>query len=88
MKRTIGYTLATAFAGLSVSAPVFANDPFPLSVNESGPVYAQHATVPTVPSGATQSNAPAREVGSALYQVQTPSSVSESAPSLTATDRR
>lgn len=89
MKRTIGYTLTAALAALAFSTPVLANDTFPLSVNESGPVYPQHAKVPDVPAGATRSNAPARQVGSAApYEVQAPSSVSESAPWLTGTARR
>ena len=88
MKRTIAYTLTAALAAVSFSAPVFADDTFPLSVNESGPVYPQHARVSTSATGATQSNAPVREVGSVTFEVQTPSSVDESAPWLTGTSRR
>ena len=88
MKRTIGYTITAALAAVSFSAPLFADDTFPLSVNESGPVYPQHARVPTGAIGATQSNAPARQVGSATFEVQTPSSVNESAPWLSGTGRR
>ena len=88
MKRTASYTLTAALAALSFSAPVFADDTFPLSVNEAGPVYPQHAVVSTIATGATQSNAPAREVGSATYEVKTPLSVDESAPWLTGSGRR
>ena len=88
MKRTISYMLAAGFTALALSGPTLADDTYPLSVNESGPVYPQHAAVPAVPRGATSSNSPAREIGSVRTEVQTPTSVSESAPWLAGTDRR
>jgi hypothetical protein len=100
MARTISHMIAAGVAALSLSAGAFANDTYPLSANESGPVYPQYSTAPAqregatrgdAPArdvGATQSNAPAREIGSRSYEVQTPSSVSESAPWLTGSGRR
>ena len=88
MTRTLSHTICAALAALALSAGAFAKDTPPLSVNESGPVNPQRATVHEAPVGATQGRAPVRAVGSGHYEVQTPSSVSESAPWLAGTQRR
>lgn len=79
---------------LAAGAAVYADDA-PLSVNESGAVSANHATAPTNSAPATErtgSTRQTREVRSGSYssgtfEVQTPSSVSESAPWLTGQQR-
>lgn len=77
-----GYGALTMLAG----AAVYAHD-VPLSVNESGPAAANHETAPSnaAPAlGRSGQRSQAREIrGSDTVEVQTPSSVNESAPWLT-----
>ena len=92
MTRKLSSVIAAAIIGALLSVGALANDTFPLSVNETGPVYPQHATVPAY-VGASSQTAPARDIRShsgtsQSYEVQTPSSVNESAPWLTGTNRR
>ena len=72
-------------------AAVYADDA-PLSVNESGPVSANHEVAPTNAQPAVgrsrQLEKPREIRGSGSYEVQTPSSVDESAPWLTGQPRR
>ena len=84
MKRHITIAIAAAFAALS-AATAGANDVFPSSVNESGPVYAPHATAAQAPqaSGASNAAAAGGEVRFGDRNIPFPSSVSESAPWLT-----
>jgi len=91
MTRKVSLTAAALLAA-SFSAGAFANDTFPLSVNETGPVYPQHASVPAY-IGASSQAAPERNIRSDVrdsksYEVQTRSSVSESAPWRTGIERR
>jgi hypothetical protein len=80
--------IAAGFGALSLlaGAAVYAQD-VPLSVNESGPVPGNHEVAPSNQSPATGRSGTAavtRDVrGPYTYEVQTPSSVSESAPWLT-----
>ena len=72
---------------IMIGAAVYANDG-PLSVNESGPVSVDHAPAPSnaAPAIGRSASAPEprelRGMGT-TYEVQTPSSVNESAPWLT-----
>ena len=92
MNRKTSLLLAAAVAAATTSVGALANDTFPLSVNESGPVYAQHERAP-VNVGASRADAAQRQLSSqdarsGAIEVQTPASVSESAPWLTGTGRR
>lgn len=79
---------------LSVGAAAYADDA-PLSVSESGAVSADHQIAPTESAPATGRSgydSQQREVrggsyDSRTFEVQTPSSVNESAPWLTERDR-
>ena len=68
---------------LLAGAAVYAHD-VPLSVNEAGPVPGNHEVAPTNKSPATGRTSDATTTGEVrgpnTYEVQTPSSVSESAP--------
>ena len=90
----------TAALSLSIAAAVYAHDA-PTSVNESGPVSANHEIAPSSASpavGRSNHTTQARELrgpqpfdapGAGTFEVQTPSSVNESAPWLTGQrDRR
>ena len=94
MSRKLSHAIAAGLAALSLSTGALADDTFPLSVNESGPVYPQHATAPAQGAiaaaavGATKGTAAGGGFGSGNYEVRTPASVNESAPWLTGTDRR
>lgn len=91
MLRKISAALTVSVTALSflAAAPVVAND-FPLSVNESAPTNVDHGLSPTqkppaAPVGRMGQRSGGGEVsarvyGSPTYEVQTPSSVSESAP--------
>ena len=88
MTRKVSHLVAAGFAGLSLiaGAAVYAHDA-PLSVNEAGAVSANHEIAPSnaAPAvGRSDLGARTRDLrGANTYEVQTPSSVSESAPSLT-----
>ena len=90
MLRKVSIAVLAA-AAVSASAGAFANDSvFPFSVNESGPVIAEHAAAPSQPTGHTTSAAPVRELQGGTEADRTPSfpsSVSESAPWLSGTTR-
>lgn len=96
MVPRISKLIAAGFGALSLAAgaAVYADDA-PLSVNETGPVSANHQMAPTESASATGRSGydrQAREVRggsseSGTYEVQTPSSVNESAPWLTGQDR-
>ena len=90
MIRNLSIVVLTA-ASVFASAGALATDSgFPFSVNESGPVIADHAAAPSQSTGRTTSAAPVREIagGTAAAQVSAfPSSVNESAPWLTGTAR-
>lgn len=90
MLRKISIAVLSA-AAVFASAGAFASDSaFPFSVNESGPVIADHAAAPSQPAGRSNDAAPVREIrggNAALVSPSFPSSVSESAPWLTGTTR-
>ena len=85
MARKLSTFITAGFGALSLlaGAAVYAHD-VPLSVNEAGPVSGNHEAAPTNKSPATGRSGVAtgaREVrGPSTYEVQTPSSVDESAP--------
>lgn len=97
MNVRISKLIAAGIGALSLAtgAAVYADDA-PASSNESGPVSANHQIVPTQSAPATGRSGydrQAREVrggsyGSGTFEVQTPSSVNESAPWLTEQDKR
>lgn len=72
-------------------AAVYAHDA-PLSVNDAGPTLPNHEVAPSNAQpavGRSRQAAQSREVrGSSSFEVQTPSSVDESAPWLTGQPRR
>lgn len=92
MSRKFTAVIASASMALAFLAAGGANaDDKPVSVNESAPARAGHQTVPTAGQRASEArgglreSAPVRELGfqssdSRAYEVQTPSSVNESAP--------
>ena len=88
MTRKHSRLIAAGFGALTMlaGAAVYAHD-VPLSVNDAGPVAANHETAPTnaAPAvGRSGQRSQAREMrGSDTFEVQTPSSVNESAPWLT-----
>ena len=83
--RKLSTFITAGFGALSLlaGAAVYAHDA-PLSVNDSGPVSGNHEVAPTNKSPATGRSGVAaitRELrGPNTYEVQTPSSVNESAP--------
>lgn len=96
MTRNLSQFIAAGLGALALAsgAAVYADDA-PLSANESGAISAQHSlAAPTAASGEVGRSPSAAygEVrgsqrsdasGSGIFEVQTPSSVSESAPWLT-----
>ena len=86
MTRKVSHLIAAGFGALSMvaGAAVYAHDA-PLSVNEAGPVAANHEVAPSnaAPAAVGRTSTPtqSREVrGSYTFEVHTPSSVNESAP--------
>ena len=85
MTRKFSRFITAGFGALSLlaGAAVYAHD-VPLSVNDAGPVAANHEAAPTNKSPASGRSGAAsvtREVrGPNTYEIQTPSSVNESAP--------
>lgn len=90
-KVSILFAAGAGALSLLAGAAVYAHDA-PMSVNESGPVSANHQIAPTNSEPATGRSQRATEVrevrGPSPVEVQTPSSVDESAPWLTGQPRR
>lgn len=88
MTRKHSRLIAAGFGALTMlaGAAVYAHD-VPLSVNEAGAVAANHETAPSNAAPAVgrsgQRAQPGEVRGSSTFEVQTPSSVNESAPWLT-----
>lgn len=84
MSRKLFVLFASAAATALSASVATANDTFPLSVNESGPVYPQHQAAPANVGSTSQTSASGVVVSpraaATQYEVRTPSSVSESAP--------
>ena len=101
MTRKLSKLIAAGAGALSLlaGAAVYADDA-PLSVNESGPMSANHERAPTESSpavGRSDRQLQTREIRGSIYsnvndarsfEVQTPSSLNESAPWLTGQERR